>query len=328
MRRRTDPMAEELAALDELEVEVRRAPSSSRNMSLIVPILITLVVMTGAVTIAWYSYTAGVKEGSEEAAPLLRPQGPMKVAPANPGGLNIPHQEKTVFNAIDGKKTDRKVERLLPPPERPMPIPTIGTGDKTLKSRSRAADRAEGPASPGAAPIPSAPLTPPVVGRDVRTAPVTPPAPPASKQAKEPPVAGSTKAAKPTVAKPQAVKPKPVKPKAATPLTPPKPPAVALAKPPEKRAAPPPPKAVGKGAYRIQIGSVSTDVQARKFWTIHASKNGDLLGKLAMHVQKATIKGRTYYRIQAGPLADRGAAQSLCGKLKSRQIGCIVVSPK
>ena len=117
MRRRNDPMAEELAALDELEVEVRRTPS--RHTSLIVPILITLVVMTGAVTIAWYSYTAGIKEGSEEAAPLLKPSGPMKVAPASPGGLTIPHQEKTVFDAIDGKKSDRGVERLLPPPERP-----------------------------------------------------------------------------------------------------------------------------------------------------------------------------------------------------------------
>ena len=317
MRRRTDPMAEELAALDELEVEVRRAPSSSRNMSLIVPILITLVVMTGAVTIAWYSYTAGVKEGSEEAAPLLRPKGPMKVAPANPGGLNIPHQEKTVFNAIDGKKTDRRVERLLPPPERPMPIPAIGTGDKTLKSRTRSADRADGPAAPPAA---ESQQTPPGQERDVRTAPVTPPKPPVSAQTKETPAVGSAKVAKPKPAKPKAVETKTAKP-----VTPPKPPVVALAKPPEKPAAP---AAAGKGGYRIQIGSVSTDVQARKFWTTQSAKNGDLLGKLAMNVQKATIKGRTYYRIQAGPLASRGTAQTLCNKLKSRQIGCIVVSPR
>ena len=322
MRRRTDPMAEELAALDELEVEVRRAPPSSRNMSLIVPILITLVVMTGAVTIAWYSYTAGVKEGSEDAAPLLRPKGPMKVAPANPGGLNIPHQEKTVFNAIDGKKTDRRVERLLPPPERPMPIPAIGTGDKTLKSRTRSADRADGPATP---PATRSPQVPSVAERDVRTAPVTPPKPPASAQAKDSPVAGSAKVAKPNEAKPEAAEPKAAEPKTAKPVSPPKPPVVALAKPPEKPAAA---ARTAKGSYRVQIGSVSTDVQARKFWTTQASKNGDLLGKLAMNVQKATIKGRTYYRIQAGPLADRGAAQSLCNKLKSRQIGCIVVSPR
>ena len=74
---------------------------------------------------------------------------------------------------------DRRVERLLPPPERPMPMPKIGTGEKTLKSRARSADRAEGPASTDTPPPTSVtPLAPPPVTRDVRSVPVAPaPAP-------------------------------------------------------------------------------------------------------------------------------------------------------
>ena len=74
--RRADPLSDDLHALDELEDEFQRP--KRRSMSPIVPLLITLIVMTGGATIAWYSYTAGIKEGSEGAAPLLKPEGPMK----------------------------------------------------------------------------------------------------------------------------------------------------------------------------------------------------------------------------------------------------------
>ena len=132
--RRSDPLNDELTALDELEDEIRRP--KKRSWSLIVPLLITMIVMTGGVTIAWYSYTAGIKEGSEGAAPLLKPKGPMKVAPANPGGLAIPHQDKTVFNSIDGRGKEKGVERLLPPPEKPMQyvFPASRYGERVVTS--------------------------------------------------------------------------------------------------------------------------------------------------------------------------------------------------
>src|SRR3546814_6279631 len=49
----------------------------------------------------------------------------MKVAPENPGGLQVPHQEKTVYNQIDERADDSRVERLLPPPEAPQPVPVF-----------------------------------------------------------------------------------------------------------------------------------------------------------------------------------------------------------
>lgn len=308
MRRRNDPMADELAALDELEDEIRRQPK--RQGSLLVPVLITCVVMTGAATIAWYSYTAGVKEGSEEAAPLLKPSGPMKVAPANPGGRAIPHREKTVYGVIDGRKSSGP-ERLLPPPERPMPLPKLGTGDKTLSSQSRSADRTAGDKPGASQPAPGQAVTggSPASGASAENAPPLPSI--VLKQPSEPPVLANPEAAEPSSPKPPSAKlEKPAQTASRTPTKP-------VAK-----------KPVPAGAFRIQIGSVSTGAQAQKFWQIHQSKHGDLLGPLTMVVQRATIKGRTYYRVQAGPFADRAAAGGLCGKLKLRKVGCLVVAPK
>ncbi len=292
--RRSDPLNDELTALDELEDEIRRP--KKRSLSLIVPLLITMIVMTGGVTIAWYSYTAGIKEGSEGAAPLLKPKGPMKVAPENPGGLAIPHQDKTVFNAIDGRDKEKGVERLLPPPEKPMsipvkpvPPPAVAPSEPSAGSRVRAADRAAGqpvPLTPGGArPAPSEPVktpTPPAASAK--------PAPATQKPAVTPPAAQKTARATPEA--------KPAKPAAAA----------------------------GK-AFRIQIGSVSSDVQGKKFWDSQSAKHRDLFGKLSLNLQKATIKGKVFYRIQGGPLPDRAAAAGLCRKLKARKIGCIVVPP-
>lgn len=296
--RRSDPLNDELTALDELEDEIRRP--KKRSMSLIVPLLITMIVMTGGVTIAWYSYTAGIKEGSEGAAPLLKPKGPMKVAPENPGGLAIPHQDKTVFNAIDGRDKEKGVERLLPPPEKPMsipvkpvPPPAVAPSEPSTGSRVRAADRAGNgaaagkpvPLTPGGArPTPSDPAKIPPPAASANPAPATP------KASVAPPAAEKTARATP--------EPKPAKP-----------------------AVP-----AGK-AFRIQIGSVSSDVQGKKYWDSQSVKHRDLFGNLSLSLQKATIKGKTFYRIQGGPLPDRAAASGLCQKLKARKIGCIVVPP-
>lgn len=301
--RRSDPLNDELTALDELEDEIRRP--KKRSLSLIVPLLITMIVMTGGVTIAWYSYTAGIKEGSEGAAPLLKPKGPMKVAPENPGGLAIPHQDKTVFNSLDGRGKEKGVERLLPPPEKPMSIPVKPVPSPAVTpsetpagsgSRVRAADRA----GDGRAVGKPVPLTP----GGARSAQPVPPKTPV-------PSAGLT-----------APKPQPVTPKSTK--APPTAQKTARATPETKPAKP----AVSAGkAFRIQIGSVSSDVQGKKYWDSQSVKHGDLFGKLSLNLQKATIKGKVFYRIQGGPLPSRAAATGLCQKLKARKIGCIVVPP-
>ena len=307
--RERDPISDDdLAALDDLQDEVRSPPR--RPTALIVPVLITMIVMAGGMTIAWYSYNAGVKEGSEGAAPLLKPSGPMKVAPDNPGGTQIPHKNITVYQSLNEKGQEKKVERILPPPERPLVPPTApptadsppadATGEN---SRVRAADKVPGAGTPDA---PGTAATPQI------TAPAAPSAP-----APEPKTALKT----PTETAPTATEQsKPTEREVRT----------APVKTPAPAAKPPAPKvaAIPKGAYRVQIGSVSTEAQAGRLWNTQSAKSGGLLAKLSMNVEKTVIKGKSYYRVQAGPFSDAAGARALCDKLKGRQIGCFVVHPK
>lgn len=305
---RRDPLRDDLTALDDLERDVHRPVR--RPASLIVPILIMMIVMTGGVTIAWYSYNAGVKEGSEGSAPLLKPAGPMKVAPENPGGAKIPHQEMTVYQSLNEISEPNPVERILPPPERPMtppaPAAAPAASDPVENSRVRSADTVPDRPAPAQAPTASAPIG--QAGRAGSSPRSLAPPPTIAAPSKELQQASrQLKSAPP--AEVRAVQVKPVDKPA--------------------RAAPAPQVAsIPAGAYRIQLGSVSTERQATNFWTAQHDKNGDLLGKLALNIEKATISGKTYYRIQAGPLKDSASARSLCDQLKRRQMGCIIVNPK
>ncbi len=47
------------------------------------------------------------------------PEGPDRVKPDDPGGLNVPHRDKLVYDRITGEHKPR-VEHLLPEPEQPM----------------------------------------------------------------------------------------------------------------------------------------------------------------------------------------------------------------
>jgi cell division septation protein DedD len=99
---------------------------------------------------------------------------------------------------------------------------------------------------------------------------------------------------------------------------------------PVKPAPTPEPKvaSIPPGAYKVQIGSVSSEEQAGRLWKIQSGKSGGLLTKLSMNVEKKVINGKSYYRIQAGPLKDAASARKLCADLKSRGVGCFVVYPK
>ena len=79
--------------------------------------------MVGFGTVTWYAYNQGILEGSEKAAPYLRPKGALKTTPVNPGGFDVPNRDKYVFNTLEQREDDRKVERLLPPPEEPKDLP-------------------------------------------------------------------------------------------------------------------------------------------------------------------------------------------------------------
>lgn len=80
------------------------------------------------------------------------------------------------------------------------------------------------------------------------------------------------------------------------------------------------------GAFRVQIGSYRTEAGALNGWKILQAAHGTLLGDLEPTVVSADLGVRgVFHRLRAGPLASRGAANTLCNSLKARQQGCLVI---
>lgn len=305
---------------DELDRELGALGSdrgNARSTGLrVLPIVVGVVTLLALGGIVWYAYSQGVREGTEAAAPLLRPDSQAKVDPVDRGGRQIPGTELKVYTAIGDDGEERPVERLLPPPEEPRappaapevsatptpaPPPSSGT-DFAPSERAATASAAE---SEGRAPIPAPELP------DTSLAPpVEPP----------PTVGGDTveAASEPVVA--------------AEETTPPPAPAVATA--PESPVSAPatqtaslsPPSDAGTG-WRIQIAALKSDAAARSQWEKAVKGNPDLLSGLALQVQTATVNGTEYFRVRGGPLANGDAAKALCVKLKAANLGCIPVAP-
>ena len=105
----------------------------------------------------WVGYRLSTGRAPSGEIPLIRADtDPIKVKPEDPGGMEIPNRDRFVFNPTAGMP----VERLLPPPETPLPrpVPAINTVV----------------ASPGTAP---APAPTPVAAPEPAAAAVPAPAP-------------------------------------------------------------------------------------------------------------------------------------------------------
>ena len=262
--------------------------------------------MVGASVLYGLHHSAEV--GDEASLPLIKADPrPVKFRPSQPGGMEVPNQDKLVFDRLDPGAAPPMVERLLPPPEVPMARPvapvTPPPADPAAKTASRTAiDTVMAP--------PPIPLKSGLPGEDAPAPAALPPAPPpaAAPAAKTPPVAKppSASAAAPAAPAPATV--------AALPH--PTPPAVKA-----PAAAKPPPAGSGP-AVRIQVGAVPREADAQTEWKRLQARHRDLLGTLNLTVVRADLgeKG-VYFRLQAGPV-DEARGRAICDQLKSQNVGC------
>jgi SPOR domain len=80
-----------------------------------------------------------------------------------------------------------------------------------------------------------------------------------------------------------------------------------------------------KGQVRLQLGSVRSESGAHLEWRRIRAKNTDLLGGFSASAVRADLGDRgTYYRIETGPIGDLAAAR-ICGELRQRKVGCVIV---
>lgn len=124
-----------------------------RRRPIVVLAIVALIVVFAGVV--FFAYKQGLKQGAQDNPPVIRADDtPTKVAPTNPGGIEIPHQDKTVYDRISGDKSPgQDTEHLLPSPEEPMAMKQPTTPPAAPPAVSQT------PSAPSANPAPSGNVT-------------------------------------------------------------------------------------------------------------------------------------------------------------------------
>lgn len=87
-------------------------------------------------------------------------------------------------------------------------------------------------------------------------------------------------------------------------------------------------KAPAPGGFQVQLGALRDEARAARTAAALAKKHADLFKSLTVGVVRADLGGRgVFFRLRAGPVETRRAAEALCRKLAARKQGCIVVKP-
>lgn len=281
-----------------------------RRWGRLLQVLILLTVGAGA---AWYflggGYSGGFN-GSLDNLPVIKAsEGPVKVRPDNPGGMEVPDRDKLVYDRMEGKDEKPRIERLLPAPETPLPLP---------------------PTAPAPPPVPVAKVVgaPPQPPQAFTPPPKTPEPPSDAKkvEVEEAKEIASVKAQPPKV--PTTTVPTTKDVLAATPPPPAPPPPQAVS----KKAAPAPVTAAAvkdSNFFKVQLAAVRTPERARIEWERLSKQNFKLLGGLELFVTKVDLgpgKG-IFYRLRAGPITTEAAARDTCDSLAKRKVGCLIVRP-
>lgn len=107
---------QKIAAFEERRAELAR----TRNN-----FLGTFAGIALAAVVGWFILAPQYAEKNKEIPLIKRPTNAVKIKPENPGGMDIPNQDKDVYRLVEKKESDNMVvENLLPTPEQPK-LPDI-----------------------------------------------------------------------------------------------------------------------------------------------------------------------------------------------------------
>jgi Flp pilus assembly protein TadD len=79
-----------------------------------------------------------------------------------------------------------------------------------------------------------------------------------------------------------------------------------------------------ESGWYVQVASMSSSDSAANEWTRLQRGQRELLGSLGMRVSRVELSKGIFYRVLAGPLRSKAAAQSLCTQLKERNQDCLL----
>ena len=82
----------------------------------------------------------------------------------------------------------------------------------------------------------------------------------------------------------------------------------------------------GAGARLVQLGAFDSEVLTRQAWAQLQASNGDLLGSKTLYVERATANARVFYRLRVAGFTDREQTREMCEALRGRGVDCIPVT--
>mgnify|MGYP002628096534 CR=1 FL=1 len=336
---------------DGFHVEPRRQPAAdhdddddrpSRRGGFPWRLLIGIVVLAVIGIAVWQG--AGMLSGGGENAggvPVFQASvDPFKHRPDDPGGMDVPNQNVTVYDTLDAEESNDGMEQLLPEPEEPIAIveETAEVDDGVIDVGNTPTAEVQEPEA-GADAIFTADQVSELVDQALTQTqgdipvPQEKPAVPASALAAADTSTGDGDAVAQTdtgnglsfadvaaaldgnaAAVPQTSEPAQADTVEET---------VTATVDPAVEA-----PVAGSGSYWVQIAAYSTREAAAAAWERLARSNADLLGSTSPRVMETTVAGTTLHRLQVGEFASEAQAQSLCDDLQKRTGDqCMIVGP-
>jgi hypothetical protein len=305
------------------EGEPRDAQLAGRRRAIWMGGVLVTAVVGGA--LVWLNAGSDSASQSKNDVPLVKAaELPVKVRPEDPGGMQVAHRDKLIYQRFEGDEAPPAVERLLSAPEEPLPPP-----------------RSEPEASPDLGPESAMSGTPDMVNEGPpREFMAVPPEEAGLAQPIEEFFNNSAPGASVAVETPPDSSPVAMAPARPRPNAPPPP--ITASTSSESASGAKSGSTAGLSAearvaqsllmgsaadeYAIQLGSVRSRQEANVEWERLRQSHADILGGLRPMVLEADLGQRgMYYRLRAGPITSQNSARQLCNSLVDRKVACIVV---
>lgn len=356
-----EPVYEPAGQLPPHEPDFAEPPRRSRRGLYAVMVVMGVAVVGVSAGFAVKNTLSGSKVASGGAPPVIKAEaGPTKIAPENPGGVEVPNQDRQVFNK--GTPEDTKGAKVVGGEEQPVDVNQVArqqVRQATPLPAGTTTTAAVVPVPPASAvelpKPPQATALPPGLGepRRVKTVSVRPdgtiidsavdsgtsaprsialaaaPGAPAdgsvsstSSVPTAPPRPRTVETAGATPAAPAA---RPAQTSTATAAPTPKPP---VARPTQVASTQPVAAAettetASSGGFAVQLAAPGSEQEARDTASRLSRRFAGELGDMKPAIRKAEVNGKTIYRVRVGSLS-REDATSLCEKLKAAGGQCFI----
>lgn len=248
--------------------------------------------------VGWFVLAPQYAQTEKEIPIIRRPQTAIKIKPENPGGMDIPNQDKNVYSIVEKKDVDNTVvENLLPKPETPkLPdiVPEVSDVDTNADNLDQIVDEvSETKTAETASKTDS-------LEKNVKTSNNNVPDKPAD-------LLADSKNNKETAVKTEKI----VSAKTETPV-----------------AAEVEPAKTINGGWQIQLIASKNKAAVEKTWTDLSGKFADLR-KLSHEIQASDLGTQgMFYRLRAGSFASKTEAAQACAALKAKGLRDCIAKEK